>query len=71
MTEYVVTEIPLPWAHPWGVVVRLEYPEDRPKVVDLVFANGWKTTETKGTRYSLDEEHGYWDLATTTPDSSP
>jgi len=47
-----VQEIPLPWRHcRIGMVVRIEYPHDRPLVVDLVFEDGLKMAETKDSRY--------------------
>jgi hypothetical protein len=57
-----VTDIPRPWIHPWGTVVGVEYPEDRPLVVDLVFDSGQKTAETRTAIYAQ-AEGGWWDLA--------
>jgi hypothetical protein len=57
--ELPVEQIPLPWKYfDERVVVRLEYPPDRPLVVDLVFSDGIKTAETKNTIY--DDTRGYW-----------
>jgi hypothetical protein len=58
----LVTEIALPWRHPFGLVVAVEYPADRPRVVDLVLANGNRTAETRTARYALGAG-GVWDLA--------
>ena len=58
----VVTEIALPWIHPYGLVVALEYPEDRPEVVDLRFTDGLRTAETRTALY-LRGAGGVWDLA--------
>jgi hypothetical protein len=47
-----VQEIPLPWRHRRiGIVVAIEYPPDRPAVVDLVFEDGLRMAETKDSRY--------------------
>jgi hypothetical protein len=46
-----VEDIPLPWRHHWGTVIRLEFPADRPNVVDVVFSDETKFAETKGARY--------------------
>ena len=58
----LVTEIPTPWAHPFGVVVGVEYPADRPLVVDLVLADGLRTVETRTALYAQ-VPTGTWDLA--------
>ena len=58
----LVTEIALPWRHPFGLVTAVEYPADRPRVVDLVLANGNRTAETRTARYALGAG-GVWDLA--------
>lgn len=64
MTKTVVPveDLPLPWPHAWGTIVALEYPADRPNVVELRFENGNRLTETRGALYELDA-HGVWDLA--------
>lgn len=56
-----VEDLPLPWQHPMGEVVAVEYPKDRPKVVDLVFADGLRTAETRHASYTLGAD-GVWDL---------
>lgn len=58
----LVTEIPTPWNHPFGVVVGVEYPADRPLVVDLVLADGLRTVETRTALYAQ-VPTGTWDLA--------
>lgn len=58
---YPVEELHVPWQHPWGLVVRYEEPADRPNVIDLVFASGNRTAETRGARYRWDGD--CWDLA--------
>jgi len=59
----LVTNIPLPWQHPHGeTVIGHEFPEDRPLVVDLVFASGLKTVETRTAMYKQRRD-GVWDLA--------
>lgn len=60
--EMTVTDIPMPWVHKMGVVVDVEYPEDRPLVVDLVFSSGLKTAESKGSVYAQ-RRNGEWDIA--------
>jgi hypothetical protein len=64
-----VQDIPLPWKHKTGLtVIRIEYPPDRPRVVDVVFSDGTKYAETKDSRYVLDGDAwgypdipGYWE----------
>lgn len=58
--EVPVEEIPMPWKHQWGTVVAIEYPEDRPLVVDVVFRDGLKFAETKGAKYTMGPD-GVWD----------
>jgi hypothetical protein len=58
----LVTEIPTPWTHPFGTVVGVEYPADRPMVVDLVLADGLRTVETRTALYAQ-LGTGTWDLA--------
>ena len=67
--EMNVTDIPRPWAHKWDVVVDVEYPADRPNVVDLVFADGLKTAETKTSVYAQ-RKSGEWDIARFVPKSA-
>ena len=70
-TPVLVTEIPTPWLHPFGKVTGVEYPADRPNVVDLVLSTGHRTTETRTARY-LRGRDGVWDLArfvATAPDA--
>lgn len=57
-----VTEIGLPWKHPFGTVVAVEYPADRPMVVDLVLSSGNRTAETRTALYTQ-KPNGLWDLA--------
>jgi hypothetical protein len=60
-----VEDITRPWRHPMGEVVDLEYPPDRPAVVDLVLdtvAGRFRTAETRGAAYALGRD-GVWDLA--------
>ena len=54
-----VQEIPLPWRHRTGLVVAIEYPEDRPAVVDLVFEDGTRSAETRDSRY-IQWPSGVW-----------
>jgi hypothetical protein len=58
----LITDIPLPWKHPMGTVVAVEYPEDRPLVVDLVLQSGHRTAETCTATYRQGHA-GVWDLA--------
>jgi hypothetical protein len=59
----LVTDIPFPWKRPHGeTVTGHEFPEDRPMVVDLVFASGLRTAETRTAMY-LQRPDGVWDLA--------
>ena len=47
-----------------GTVIDLEFPEDRPNVVDLVLTvNGrtYRTAESRGARYAQNPD-GSWDL---------
>lgn len=53
-----VEEIVVPWQHAWGTVVSIENPPDRPLVVDLVFADGTRTAESRGAEYR--ECKTYW-----------
>lgn len=55
-----VEALPLPWRHTMGDVVAVEYPADRPRVVDLVLSNGYRTAETRGALYALGR-NGVWD----------
>lgn len=64
--ELNVTEIPLPWKHPFGLVVGYEYPADRPNVVDVVFDSGLKAAETKTSMYAQ-RQNGVWDIARFVP----
>jgi hypothetical protein len=57
--ELNVQQIPLPWKFfDERTVVALEYPPDRPLVVDLVFSDGIKMAESKIAMY--DDTRGYW-----------
>jgi hypothetical protein len=56
-----VEDLKVPWDHEWGLVVRTEYPPDRPKVLELVFADGTRTTETRGAIYEQAPD-GVWEL---------
>lgn len=55
-----VESLPLPWAHDMGIVVAIVHPADRPGVVDLVFEDGTRSTETRGAVYEFDWRAGYW-----------
>lgn len=57
-----VTDIPLPWKHPFGTVVGYEYPADRPRVVDLVLSDGLRTAETRTAVYRQRKDDT-WDIA--------
>lgn len=62
--EVDVEEIPLPWPHIFQhTVVALEYPEDRPLVVDLVFEDGTRTAETRHSGYKYSKMYRSWDIA--------
>lgn len=57
-----VTEIPVPFLSFAGVVTAVEYPADRPLVVDLVLAGNLRTAETRTALYAQRHD-GVWDLA--------
>lgn len=59
--ESKVQDLKVPWDHEWGLVVRTEYPADRPGVIDLVFVDGTKTAETIGATYDRAPD-GVWEL---------
>jgi hypothetical protein len=64
-----VEDIPVPWimgGEPRHIaVVAIEYPPERPKVVDLVFEDGLRMAETKGAKYQqlLRDDRFSWDYA--------
>lgn len=58
-----VEDLELPWRHEWGTVVGIEYPPNRPLVVDLVFSTGNRTAETRGSRYAWSVDEQLWTYA--------